>query len=164
MGRQLALGHNIVTSGDSRCHHLWQTNKNNVFLYFVQEGEVPLASETPVELTQQLTSEADSSTGQTEQKVSGGENWFQDVQWYRYSFCEIVQILGEVFISLPESVTVSWAMNVVYKWRLFGEVHANTVSARETGCLFQTLKICKLLTLWVSEKTGQIQELGRYKH
>ncbi len=38
-----------------------------------QEGEVPLASETPVELTQQLTSEADGSTEQTE-KVSWGEN------------------------------------------------------------------------------------------
>ncbi len=61
-----------------------------MFLYVVQEGEVPLANETPVELTQQLTSEADSSTEQTEEKVSGGENWFQDVQWYRRSFCEIM--------------------------------------------------------------------------
>ncbi len=40
-----------------------------VFLYIVQEGEVP-ASGTPVDLTQQLTSEADSSAEQTEEKVS----------------------------------------------------------------------------------------------
>ncbi len=45
-----------------------------MFLYVVQEGEVPFASETPVELTQQLTSEADGSTEQTEQKVRWGEN------------------------------------------------------------------------------------------
>ncbi len=45
-----------------------------MFLYVVQEGEMPLASEIPVDLTQQLTSEADSSTEQTEEKVSGGEN------------------------------------------------------------------------------------------
>ncbi len=45
-----------------------------VFRYVVQDGEVPLAGETPVELTQQLTSEADSSAEQTEEKVSRGEN------------------------------------------------------------------------------------------
>ncbi len=73
-----------------------------VFLYVVQEG-VPLASETPVELTQQLTSEADGSTEQTE-KVGWGENWFQDVHVHSVkSF-----MWGLFAINLPENVTVSY--------------------------------------------------------